>query len=192
MQYSLNYSEAKNSLTNFNQIYFMLTNNAAALRILMNDDLYLSTDDILSNIEPITQLSAEATISDDNKIFVEKFDFLGKNLKNFLVLTNEPLQENHLKALENTLTRKQMALEDIAAVNFSAYNGITFKQLNASFMPQKMVCFGLKPAVLGLPEINLNQIINYADCQILCTSSFNEMLGNKEKTKAFWESMKVL
>ncbi len=165
----------------------MLTEQAAALRILMDDDLYLLHQDLFKNHIPeetLQVLKPEKT--------VPEFDFIGKNLKNFLILTNEALQENHLKALESTLLRKQLDLDDVAIVDYSACNGSTFEQLNASFMPQKLVCFGLKPEILHLPETAINQIIVYAGCQILFTYSFKEMLGDKEKTKAFWEPMKNL
>jgi len=166
----------------------MQTEHAAALRILMGDDLYLTMKDLWQKENPVLEPLPEKP----GIIIAKEFTFIGKNMKNFLILTNEILQENHLNALESSLLRKQLNLDDVAIVDYSAYPNTNFEQLNASFMPQKLVCFGLKPATLGLPETKLNQISNYADCLILYTYGFNEMLGNKEKTKTFWEPMKAL
>ena len=172
----------------------MLTEHAAAFRILMDDDLYLTKEDWFKENTFVASPAAEESAGTlpTEEINIPKFEFSGKNLKNFLILTDETLQENHLKALESTLSRKQMSLDDVAVVDLSNYRNTNFEQLNAVFMPQKLVFFGLKPETLGLPTTELNQIGTYADYQILYTYSFNEMLGNKEKTKAFWEPMKTL
>ncbi|MGI4022185.1 MAG: hypothetical protein ACRYFA_11825 [Janthinobacterium lividum] len=171
----------------------MIAEQATALRILMNDDLYLTTEDLQKETVfiPITLSEPEPNILIEEPI-VPEFKYIGKNLKNFLILTNETILENHLKALENTLLRKQMSLEDVAIVDYAAYNAFSFEQINASFMAQKIVCFGLKPEVLDLPEATVNHINTYPNYQILYTFSFSEMLGDKEKTKAFWEPMKIL
>jgi hypothetical protein len=184
--------EARNSLTNFNQIYFMLTEQAAALQILMNEDLYLTANDLVWKEKPAETVLVEEPVSEILKEPKPTFNFIGKNLKNFLILTDQQLNENQLKALENTLARKQMTFDEVAVVDFSAYPTTKFEEVHAFFMLQKLVCFGLKPANLGLEEVTLNKIHQEADYQILYTFSFNEMLGNKEKTKAFWEAMKTL
>ena len=168
----------------------MTAESAAALRILMNDDLYLRQEDF-------HQPSVVDIIIEAKPVLLEqpaqsKIAFSGKNLKNILVLTDEPILENHLKALESTLARKQLNLDDVALVDFSAQNDLTYENLHASFMPQKLVLFGLNPEKLGLPETAFNQVIQADDLEILYTYNFTEMLGNKEKTKAFWEPMKNL
>lgn len=184
--------EAGNCLTNFNQIYFMQTEQAAALRILMDEDLYLTTNDFDWERKPAEVISLEELALTNQKKPKQEFTFLGKNLKNFLILTDQKLNDNQLKALENTLARKQISFDDVAVLDFSAYSTTNLDDLHASFMPQKLVCFGLNPKELGLPEVTLNEIHQQHNCQILYTYSFTEMLGNKEKTKAFWEAMKAL
>ncbi len=190
MQYSLIYVEAKNSLTNFNQIYAMIAESAAALGILMNDDLYLSREDLSRENTNIILAEPEAVLPEEG--FIPTIQFLGKNLKNFLILTNEVILENHLKALVNTLSRKQLTLDDVALVDFSIQNNLTIAQLHTVFMPQKLVLFGLNSAKINLPETEINQVVRVDDLEILYTYSFTEMLGNKDKTKAFWEPMKNL
>lgn len=170
----------------------MLTEEAAALRILMNEDLYLAKNDWVQEEKPVKAILPEEPVVGLTKKLKTEFTFVGKNLKNFLILTNQKFNDNQLKALENTLTRKQMSFEDVAIIDFSAYQNIGFEGLHASFMPQKLVCFGLKPKDLGLLEAAMNQISILPNYQILYTYSFTEMLGNKEKTKAFWEAMKIL
>ncbi len=189
MQYSRNYGEAKNSLTIFNQIYFMLAEHEAALRILMNDDLYLNLKDLEAEEKETPEVVVEKQVKEKPK---PEFIFTGKNQKNFLILTNEVLQQSHLKALENTLLRKQLSLNDVAIIDYSASANKSFDDINTSFTPQKIVCFGLKPQNLNLPKAAFNEISTFENLQILYTYSFTEMLGNKEKTKAFWEPMKNL
>jgi len=169
----------------------MLT-EAAALRILMNEDLYLTKNDLVWEEKPVETIVPEEPVVELAKKIKPEFNFIGKNLKNFLILTNQKLNDNQLTALENTLARKQMSFDDVAIVDFSAYPNINMEDLNASFMPQKLVCFGLKPEDLNLPETKINRISILPDLQILYTYSFPEMLGNKEKIKAFWEVMKTL
>lgn len=168
----------------------MTTDNVAALHILMNDDLYLTQADLQQ--KNFVAVLAEPEIFILEEPMTREIEFIGKNLQNFLILTEELIQDNHLKALESTLLRKQLSLDDVAIVNFSTQDNLSFQELDASFMPQKLVFFGLDPETISLPKTELNQLITFANCQILYTYSFDEMLGNKEKTKAFWEPMKNL
>ena len=170
----------------------MLTEEAAALQILMNEDLYLTKNDLVREEKPVELISFEKPIAELPKKTKPEFVFIGKNLKHFLILTDQKLNDNQLKALENTLARKQMSFDDVAIVDFSAYSNTNFEEVNASFMPLKLVCFGLKPEDLSLPQTTLNEIHQEPNYQILYTYSFTEMLGNKDKTKAFWEAMKTL
>lgn len=166
----------------------MTTENGTALQILMNDDLYLTQAD-LQQESFVAALVEPAIIISEEKV-TQKIEFIGKNLQNFLILTEGLIQDNHLKALESTLLRKQLSLDDVVIVNFSAQDNLDFEELNASFMPQKLVLFGLNPETINLPKTELNQLTSFDNCRILYTYSFDEMLGNKEKTKAFWEPMK--
>ena len=168
----------------------MIAEDKAALRILMNDDLYLILSDLVSTETLQTEIKTEPALPEQPAI--PEIIFQGKNIQNFLILTNEPIAENHLKALESTLLRKQLTLDDVALVDLSALNPIAFEQLNTSFMPQKLVLFGLSPELINLPKQEMNRITTFSNCQILYTYSFDEMLGNKEKTKAFWEPMKMI
>ncbi len=170
----------------------MLTEEAAALQILMNEDLYLTKNDLLWEEKPVECISSEKPVAELPKKTKTEFSSIGKNLKHFLILTDQKLNDNQLKALENTLARKQMNFDDVAIVDFSAYQNVSFKELHASFMPLKLVCFGLKPKDLSLPETTLNEIRQEPNYLILYTYSFTEMLGNKDKTKAFWDAMKTL
>ena len=131
----------------------MPTEQAVALRILMNEDLYLNKNDLVREEKLIEVVLPEVLVVELPEKIKPVFNFIGKNLKHFLILTNQKLNDNQLKALENTLARKQMSFDDVAIVDFSAYQNINIEGLHASFMPQKLVCFGLKPQDLGLPHL---------------------------------------
>ncbi|RYE35996.1 MAG: hypothetical protein EOP42_04955, partial [Sphingobacteriaceae bacterium] len=76
----------------------MIVENAAALRILMNDDLYLTPSDLSWENTPVAFAEPEVILA--VKEVKPEISFLGKNLKNFLILTNEAILESHLKALD--------------------------------------------------------------------------------------------
>jgi hypothetical protein len=185
----------------------------AQLRYFLPDDLYLLNADkqvyapaeitaaeliieapATASIETAAETAtAPATIQTETP--VTTFKYTGNNQKNFLILCHYPaapqMADTHLTALINTITRINFTQDDVAIVNLAQYQQATWQQLTQFFEPQKLLILGTNALIQGLPTFSLNQIQQLGNCQALYTFSFNEMMGNKENTKAFWNQIKT-
>lgn len=124
------------------------------------------------------------------------YNYIGGYQKKFLVLVSYPghdaMDPTHLAALENAITRKGMSLDDAAIVNISKYPGHDIRAIGGHFKPQKLLFLGTAAVPAGFTPPPFNQLAKVGKSDALYTYSFNEMMGNKEMTKAFWEQMKML
>jgi hypothetical protein len=103
------------------------------------------------------------------------------------------MEPAHLNALESTIKRKELSLDDVAIVNLGNYPGTDLRSIGGFFKPEKMLFLGKDAIPPGFKNpLALNQITKLGNCNFLFTYSFGEMMGNKENTKAFWEQMKTL
>ena len=124
------------------------------------------------------------------------FNYLGKNLKNFLILvhyTNQDfIADAHLAALQNILKRKEFELDDVVILNMAKHSEVTIAQLAAFFKPIKLLLLG-KPAIpQGMTPLALNMPKTAGSRTALYTFSFDEMMASVENKKIFWELMKAL
>jgi hypothetical protein len=187
----------------------------AQLRYFLQDELYLlkADKDIYRNAETpqhvaaepavaaaTTEVPAAATATPTTPPVTEQtpattFKYLGSNQKSFLVLTHYPAEqfiaEAHLTALLNTITRLNFSQDDVAIVNLSAYPGVSWSQLADFFKPAKLLVLGTAALPAQMPNLPQNQVQQLDACQALYTFSFDEMMGNKENTKVFWNQIKT-
>ncbi|MCJ8211410.1 hypothetical protein MUY27_16955 [Mucilaginibacter sp. RS28] len=179
----------------------MLNDNPAALRFLLQDDLYLLAAEKQAYAEqaqkPLEQeIAVEKPVQPVTVIETPQLSFncLGDNKKNFLILTSYPGQqgmaEAHQKALESTLGRKDLSLADVAIVNLAAYPQASHTDLFTFFQPKKILILGSEAVPNGLPATTFNKIMPVGDLQLLHSYDFGAMLADREKVKAFWEQMK--
>jgi len=123
------------------------------------------------------------------------FKHLGNNLKNFLILAHYPAEQfmagAHLTALLNTITRLNFSQDDVAIVNLSQYPGASWPQLLEFFKPVKLLILGNDALPAQMPNLPQNEVQQLDACHSLYTFSFDEMMGNKENTKAFWNQIKT-
>lgn len=165
----------------------MTEHTPAQLRYLLPDDLYLLPNDAAYYREPKQpMIEAAPTLS---------FKHLGSYQKKFLILCYYPDQEfmesTHLAALESTLKRKDMSLKDIALLNLALYSDTNWETLTTYFAPQKILLLGLFALPADAPALPQNSLQLIDNCQVLYTYSFDEMMGHKESTKAFWNQIKT-
>ncbi len=124
------------------------------------------------------------------------FKYKGGNQKNFLILTHYPgtdfIADAHLAALTSTLGRLDFAIDDTAIVNINHYSDNTWNQLVEYFKPKKLMVLGKSALPANMSPLPLNQVIETAGCRALYTFSFDEMMGQKENTKLFWNQIKTL
>lgn len=167
----------------------MKVEDANALRFILQEEIYLLNDDKTL----YTAAEAPSPVIETPK---PVFNYLGSNKKNFLVLVNyaghEYIQDDHLAALDSVLGRKGHAREDVAIVNLAKHDWADQQQLLAFFEPKTLVILGNNAIPTGADEVKFNQIEKIEDIAVLYTFSFDEMMTNVEKKKAFWEQIKAL
>jgi len=145
---------------------------------------------------PVAQVPAMPVTATPTVATTPNFAYLGDFAQKFLVIVSYPNQDvmeaGHLKALESTITRKEMSMGDVAIFNIGKYPGTDLKAIARFFKPKRMLLLGRDSFPIGLADQPLNQLTLLGTCQLLYSDSFTDMMGNKEKTKAFWEQMKML
>jgi hypothetical protein len=187
----------------------MATDNPALLHYFLQDDLYLLNEDksaysgeLKQIVAPQAEISlvAEAPAEPITTPVAEtpkpSFKYLGGNKKQFLILVNytadEHMAEAHLKALESTLSRKTLAIDDVIVLNTARYSAHNQQDFITFFSPAKLLILGTPAIPAGLVSPQLN-VIQQVDGRLqLFTHSFDEMLADRDKAKAFWEQMKNL
>lgn len=187
----------------------MKVENPVALRFILQDELYLlNTDKAFYEkreihqpiTEPEIKTPAIDTIPQEAKPEVKTpeltFNYLGKNLKNFLILVHYPDQEfiadAHLAALQNILKRKEFELDDVVILNMAKHNGATIGQLADFFKPAKLLLLGKAAVPQGLTSLALNTPKTSGSRTALYSFSFDEMMASVDNKKVFWELMKAL
>jgi hypothetical protein len=190
----------------------VIADNPAALRFILQDDVYLLPDDKnyrpqvlvkhLAEIpaEPVAETPDQPAVEIAVQPVIEKtppiaLNYLGKHKKAFLILTHYPghefIADEHLAALENILKRKDHTLDDVAILNM-AKNTITgLEQLITHFTPQKLLILGDK-ALPAMEPLTLNQPKNRDGYVVMYSFSFDEMMSSTQNKKAFWDQMKNL
>lgn len=188
----------------------MIIDNTAGFQFLLSEDIYLLKQD-LGNLkgpdmeQPVTvpaepeYVAEEPLISPPEPIFIKqtpvlRFDYMGGNKQNFLIICsyNGAIDEKHVAALTSTLQRKELSLDDVAIMNLVDFSGATNTQLMDFFKPARLLILGNDSQLLGWDKFKLNELQNAEGVKVLYTHSFGEMMGDRDKTKAFWEQMKVL
>ena len=173
----------------------MMVETPFALQYIFADEVYLLPQDKALFNNPINEPNEPDTVEIAQTPEVT-FNYMGGYHQKFLVIVHYPGHETmdpaHLSALESTIKRKELSLDDIALLNLHRYTDSEFEALIAFFAPQKMLILGNSAVPRGLAVPPLNQLTNIDGCGTLYTFAFNEMMGNKDNTKAFWEQMKVL
>jgi hypothetical protein len=170
--------------------------NPVALSFIFDEEVYLLNTDkqyYTTLAEPETSIQENVIESVPSKPVVD-FKFWGGNKKNFLVISSyrdeEFINGAHLTALENTLKRRDLLPDDIAIFNISNFSGTTIDELQARFKPQRIMILGKDISVGGLDGLTFNSICNRANCSVLYTFSFDEMMNSNDNKKAFWEQVK--
>ena len=169
------------------------------LQYFLPDDLFLLPADREAYRHPVTQpaqlVAPAATPVVIPETPVIAFKYLGGNQKNFLVLTHyttdEFIAEAHLNALLSTVTRLNYAQQDLAIINLAHYPQAQWERLTKFFNPQKLLILGSKALPANLPALTLNEAKQADGCLALYTFAFDEMMGNKDNTKAFWNQIKT-
>ena len=171
-----------------------------AYSFIMQDELYL-----LDNEKELHALTPPAVpiVSETSEIVLPvietkpfSFNYYGANNKAFLIVVHyndaEFMADTHLTALTAVLARLQYTIEDVAIFNLANYMDAAFDALLSYFKPQKLLFLGEKSLPTGLGAISQNKPKKIESIPLLFSFSFDEMMSDNEKKKAFWEQMKQL
>jgi hypothetical protein len=188
----------------------MKVENPAALRFILQDEIYLlSSDKALYSADTISVQATLQPAAEEKPLAVEPapqlpvpktlppvFNYLGGHKKNFLVIVHYPdlefIDDKHLTALQSIIGRLQLTLDDIAILNRAMYPDATFTDLHTFFEPKKLLLLGADAMPAGILPLTLNKLTPVNNYNALYSYSFAEMMDNNEMKKAFWEQMKQL
>jgi len=174
----------------------MIIEDPLALPYIFADNVYLLPQDKALFNKPAREAAAHFPITETVAAPVITFNYTGRYQNKFLVLVHysghEAMEPAHLSALESALKRKELSLDDIAILNLNKAANCRFEDLMTFFTPKKMLILGESALPQELAAPPLNQLTKLGECDTLYSFAFNEMMGNKDNTKAFWEQMKVL
>ncbi|MGF7079508.1 hypothetical protein [Mucilaginibacter sp. UYCu711] len=196
----------------------MRSENTAALRFILQDDIYLLQSDKaavsqapetpVETISPtvvIPTATTTATLPEPPAATPQitvtetpavQFNYMGGNKKRFLIITHYPTEEfiaaDHLAALQNILKRKDYDMDDVAILNIATSAVTAVTDLVNYFKPEKLLILGeaAVPGGMGVPP--LNQPKKMKNGVLLHSFSFDEMMSSTDNKKAFWEQMKNL
>jgi hypothetical protein len=171
--------------------------NPAALRFIMENDLYLLPGDKINAQTLVIQPALQPILIEaKDETPVMNYKYKGGNKKQFLVLVNYPstefIEDAHLTALENILKRKELSLDDVAIVNLAGYRDQRTTALMNFFKPQRLLVMGQDAAPTDFMLPALNQVAVAENIKTLYSFSFSEMMDSNDNKKAFWEQMKNL
>ncbi|HVV55827.1 MAG TPA: hypothetical protein VHC47_10900 [Mucilaginibacter sp.] len=162
--------------------------DSKALRFIFRDELYLLDEDKKNYSNPAETIPEVVTPP-------AVFNYTGGNKKRFLLVAYYPghdfMPDAHLAALESTLGRMGYGREDVAILNLAGCDA-DHQQLIGHFQPSTLVYLGSASLPDGAGEIAFNVIENMDGIRILYTHSFDDMMNDVAKKKAFWEQMKNL
>lgn len=200
----------------------MRAENPAALRFILQDDIYLLQSDKatvaqtqitsveaiaptvviqpVAEQEPIAAATITATPSIPQIAVTETpvsdFNYMGGNKKNFLIITHYTTEEHiaadHLAALQNILKRLAYEIDDVAILNLAKATITAVTDIVSYFKPEKLLILGEAAVPAGMGVPPVNQYKKMKNGVFLRSFSFDEMMGSTDNKKVFWEQMKNL
>jgi hypothetical protein len=166
----------------------MTPDTTATLRYFLQEDMYLLPADRDYYLHRPELPAAEEQTPEP------EFKYTGGYKKAFLIISYYPehdsMEPDHLTALESTLKRINLSMDDVAILNLASHRDYNYELMKKHLQPVKMVILGQHALPDEAPFITLNEPQTVSDVQLLYTFGFNEMMGNKENTKLFWNEIK--
>jgi len=175
--------------------------NPAALRFIIDEDLYLLKGDKTIVQAPSNPIAIGFPPPIGGEPFESVapepgFKYLGSNNKKFLIMVHyadkEFIDDAHLTALQNILKRMELYMDDVALLNLAAHDNITLEAVTGYFKPEKLLLMGQKALPHDMKAPALNQPKQLGNCLALYSFSFDEMMGSNENKRVFWDLVKTL
>jgi hypothetical protein len=194
----------------------LLSTNSAVLTALLGSEVY-HIDESTSQLDQASLIVKEPTIekqaiaaetaissqqeamrSSDQTPTSVHYNYLGENNKYILILIDQPLKSEIIRAtdlllLEKTLAALKLELRDVAIVNLQQYEALHFKSLKEFFSCNKVIGFGIELAKIGIEkEVPINTVFRIEDCPFLLASSLDELSSNQAQKVIWWSAMKSI
>lgn len=133
-------------------------------------------------------------------ISADKLKYLGENLKNIVIIVNQPnsihVNKSELTFLTNILKACQLNINDIAIINV-AEQKVIFTEVKEQLSAMQIILFDVEPSFIRLPfTIPPFQVQSFADAAIMLAPSLSALNkpdsdGRLLKTK-LWNSLKQI
>lgn len=190
-----------------------LTDNAAALRLFLTEDIYLIKGELSQTIvsavaeaEPIKSVENKVEIPSTepvSKAFQEpiepiskdwNFKFVGKNQKKILILVNDAANDVSTEEGREVLRKLVKAIEltgnDFALVNYAQYSGASFSDFKKFFKCEVLLSFGVDCASLKIPQSDIHKLVQHRNTRIVVTHRLDILDGPNKKM--LWSSLQQL
>jgi DNA polymerase III psi subunit len=147
----------------------------------------------------IPQINLEqggSTAGEATPVIREDFVYLGKNKRNILILVND--QDNEVSTeqgrelLKNIVKAINLNGADFALLNYSAYQGTSFRQLQQFFSSKVLFAFGIAAAEIGLQYEDQNSLIMHEGVKMIFSSNLNQLSTDIQGKKALWSCLKQM
>lgn len=197
-----------------------LTADETALHLFFTDDVYLVDDigsqsvvvdlaaDKLREVATGNNVSVDMPIIGSDAIVADtgvditvpqaiEFKYLGKNLRNILILVNDEQNdvsdEDGRELLRKIVKSINLSANDFALLNYAKYKGVGLKQLQSHFSSTLIFSFGVTPVELSIntahPE---HTIVMEGSVKMIFSAELRILDKNPAGKKALWGSLQNL
>jgi hypothetical protein len=133
--------------------------------------------------------------SDTSKKNSGTISFLGDNIKKICILVHSPgviyLPDEDLNFLLGILTACKISMADIALVNISNHEGLTYEDITNQFAAEKIFLFGIDTETIKLPlKFPHYQLQHFNDQVYLSSVPLHKLQTNKQEKVKLWNSLK--
>lgn len=168
----------------------MLTQNPAALTLLLTDDLYRIKEKNLPIPVPVAE--PEKPFTDEP--LKEKL-FSGSMENGCLILLDETGTARLSAASEDVLTKvfsaRKSDFQETGLVNL-AQKTVSFDEIKQHIKPKTILILGIDAQAIGFDNLAYNTPLTRDGIQILYTYKMQDMLSDESRKKLFWEGFKRL
>lgn len=168
----------------------MLTQNPAALTLLLTDDLYR----IKEKNTPLNTPVAKPEITVTDEPLKEKL-FYGPMENGCLILLDEKGFERLSPETEDVLTKAFNArkgdFNQTGLINL-AVKPVSFDGIKAHIKPKTMLILGIDAQAIGFDNLAYNTPLTRDGIRILYTYKMQDILSDESRKKLFWEGFKLL
>lgn len=171
----------------------MQTRNPVALQQLMTETVFAIPDTVSASVEPI-RLTEQTTPSTADQTLT--FKYWGENQKKYLFVTHDEQHEYlsplSTEAFHKILTALELDQSHVAITNISGATNIDKQQLLLFFKPKVVILFDVGPKISGMQLQKENVTWEEQGVSYYQAFTFEQILEDTEKKRAFWNIIKTL